>query len=323
MVLALTTLAGCGSDSEETTGSVNADGSCASPTTLKTSLVPLYPLIKLGNDQGIFEKHCLNVEDTPATSPVAAIPAIIGGSVDLTMLPIYNLVTSLNENVPLAIVAPGAAIPDNVDQLPPETVDAAGVFVPKGSSISSAKDLADKTVAVPGIGTSMQMGIIAAVTADGGDPSGINWVQLDSATEVQQLEANKIDAAGVAIPFATQLAADGYQRIASPSLALYGAGPYTPWVTSTKTAESKRDALARFNAAIVEVQNYAMDNMDEFQAAQADAIKIPVAAVKAGPKTWFATEIDDAYVSDFADRLKSLGIIDEAPDLSHVVADLD
>jgi len=232
------------------------------------------------------------------------------------------VVTSLNEDVPLRIVAPGAAIPDDVDSLPPETVDAAGVFIPKGSPITSPKELEGKTVAVPGLGTSMQMGIIAAVTDDGGDASTIEWVQLDSQTEVQQLEADKIDAAGVAIPFATQLAADGYTRIASPSLALYGAGPYTPWVTSEKNLSDKKEALARFREAILEVQAYATEHIDEYQQAQADSIKIPVSAVQAGPKTWFATDIDSAYVSDFADKLKSLGIIDEVPDLSDVVASL-
>ena len=281
----------------------------------------LYPLIKVGTDTGIFAKHCLAVQDTPAASPVAAIPAIVGGSVDLTLLPLYNVLTTLNEKIPLTIVAPGAAIPDDADSLPPEKVDAAGVFAPKDSPISSPKDLAGKTIAVPGLGTSIQLGTMAAVVADGGDPSGIEWVQLDSATEVQQLQQGKIDAAAVAVPFATQLAAEGFPRITSPTLALYGPGlAYTPWVTTTTNFEAKEDAFKRFREAILEAQEYSMAHPDEYQKAQSDNTKVPLEGIKAGPGFWFATDIANDDVSTFADKLKDQGLIDEVPDLSDVVA---
>lgn len=318
-LLAFTTMAGCGSD--DSSGSTAADGSCSKPTTLRTSLVPLYPLIKVGTDSGIFAKHCLAVVDTPATSPVAAIPAIVGGSVDLTLLPLYNVLTTLNQKIPITIVAPGAAIPDDAASLPPEKVDAAGVFAPKGSTITSPKDLAGKTVAVPGLGTSIQLGTMAAVIADGGDPSGIQWVQLDSATEVQQLDAGQVDAAAVAVPFATQLAAAGNPRITSPTLALYGPGlAYTPWVTTTKDFEANQDAFKRFREAILEVQQYSMDHPDQYQQAQSDSTKVPLDALKAGPGFWFATDISSDDVSTFADKLTEQGLIEEVPDLTDVVA---
>lgn len=72
-LLALSPLSACGSASKNSSAAAPTGGKCTSPTTLKTSLVPLYPLIQVGTDAGIFAKHCLAVENTPATSPVAAI----------------------------------------------------------------------------------------------------------------------------------------------------------------------------------------------------------------------------------------------------------
>ncbi|WP_166459436.1 ABC transporter substrate-binding protein [Amycolatopsis pithecellobii] len=320
-LLAVAALAGCGSSSRDSPAAVGSDGKCTSPATLKTNLVPLYPLVKIGNDAGIFQKHCLVVQDTPAQSPVAAIPAIVGGSQDLTLLPAANLISTLNQKVPLKIVAPGAKIPDDADSLPPAKVDAAGVFLPKGSTIKSPKELEGKSVAVPGLGTSIQFGVMAAVANAGGDPSKIKFVQLDSQTEVQQLRAGKVDAAAIATPFSTQVEKDGYTRIASPTTALYGAGlAHTPWVTSQKALSAKPDAFKRFREAILEVQAYSMAHPDEYYQAMADQSKIPLDAIKAGPGFWFATQMDVNALKAFANKLKSLGIVTQVPELDNVIA---
>jgi ABC-type nitrate/sulfonate/bicarbonate transport system substrate-binding protein len=329
-LLAVAFLAGCGSASNDSSGALTSgvssgattsDGKCASMTTLNTSLVQLYPLIKVGTDAGIFAKYCLVVHNTPATSPVAAIPAILGGSVDLTLLPVASLIATLNDKIPLKIVAPGASLPDNADALPPAQVDPAGVFVSKASGITSPKQLAGQTVAVPGLGTSIQEGVIAAAAAAGGDPSKINWVQLDSQTEVQQLEAGKIAAAAIAIPYASEVEKAGYKRIASPTLALYGPGmDYTPWVTSASDLAAKGDAFKRFREAIIQVQEYSMAHVAEYEQAQSELSEIPLAEIKQGPSFWYATQVNVNDLTRFAGKMKALGFISQVPDLSNVVA---
>ena len=60
--------------------------------------------------------------------------------------------------------------------------------------------------------------------------------------------------------------------------------------------------------------------MDVYQTKQSSLTKIPLEAIKAGPSTWFATEIKSEDVTAFAAKLKTLGLVEQVPDLSNVVA---
>ncbi|WP_189316576.1 ABC transporter substrate-binding protein [Streptomyces brasiliensis] len=277
--------------------------------------------ILLGEQSGIFAKHCLKVEESDVSSPPTAITAVLGGSADITSVPINNIVTTAEQGVQLRVVGPNLSIPANALSLPPAKVDYVGVYAAKGNTISSAKDLAGMKVGVAGRGTQSEIGVAAAVSADGGDPAKINWAVLDQPTMLQQLQAGKLDAATVTSPFTSQLESLGYQRALSPSLALFKPGAnFNVWVTAAKDLDAKHGAMQTFHEAILEVNEYARAHPDEIDQLVADKTKASLAAIKSGPGVSVNDDVVlDRDITPVAGTLLKLGYIKKMPDLTSVI----
>lgn len=324
-------LAGCASGTKQgnvATGDVAANspaatsGGCTTTETLKLNVAISAPLanVGVGQTEGIFAKHCLNVEMATSTSPPPALAAVIGGSADLTFLPTPLIVNSVEKNLPIRAVAPLNSLPEDAESLPGEKVDAIGVYPAAGSTIASAKDLAGKNVSIPGRGTQLEISIAAAVKADGGDPAKINWVTLDQPTARQQLDAKKIDAAALTSPFSTQATADGYKRVVSPSLALFKPGSNTTmWVTTADTLAKKQKAMANFHDAMVEVNEFSLKNPNVWNKAFSDATKVPLDVIEKGAGLYLGTELAQSDLDDVADKMLDLGFIKATPDMSNVI----
>lgn len=306
-----------------TSGAAETGTKCATTDTLTASMAIAWTIfpIQLGEQTGIFAKHCLKIEESDVTAPPASIAALLGGSADVIQVPVNNIITTAAQGVPLRIIGPNMALPTDAKTLDPKKYDPTGLYAAKGSSIASPKDLAGKTVGVPSRGTQLEMSVAAAVQADGGDPTKINWVVLDQPTMIQQLKANKIDAATVTAPFTSTLEADGYTRTFALALALMDAGStYSVWVTSANTLAAKHDALQRFHDAIIEVNQYAVAHQDEAMQVIADKTKTPLATIKAGPSIYVGVDFNmDRDVTPVAQKLLKLGYIKQIPDLSAAV----
>ncbi|MGY1813604.1 ABC transporter substrate-binding protein [Blastococcus sp. SYSU D00820] len=287
---------------------------------VNVALAPTVATVQLGEESGIFAEHCLSVALTVSTSPPPALAAVVGGSADITYLPAVNVVLSRGQGLPIRVVAPNEALPEDAADRDPETFDPAGVYAAEGGDISSAADLEGKTVAVPGRGAQLEMSVAAAVADDGGDPATINWVQLDQATMLQQLEAGQIDAATFTSPFTTQAGQAGFERVVSPTTALYAAGTtYSVWVTTETALGSKTEAIQRFHDAILEVNQYAMEHVDEFRQVLSEATRTPLEVVEAGPGVFLGDEVSVDVLEDVADTMSTLGYLDQRPDLDDVV----
>lgn len=304
-------------------GGVETGTKCATTDTLTASMAIAWTIfpIQLGEQTGIFAKHCLKIEESDVTAPPASIAALLGGSADVIQVPVNNIVTTAAQSVPLRIIGPNMGLPADAKTLDPKTYDPTGLYAAKGATIASPKDLAGKTIGVPSRGTQLEMSVAAAVQADGGDPTKINWVVLDQPTMIQQLKANKIDAATVTAPFTSTLEADGYTRTFALALALMDAGStYSVWVTSASTLATKHDALQRFHDAIIEVNQYAVAHQDEAMQVIADKTKTPLATIKSGPGIYVGVDFNmDRDVMPVAQKLLKLGYIKQIPDLSAAV----
>lgn len=243
LALALT---GCSSAS---TGSgANASGS----TTLKVGTIGLSSdaALKIGIDKGFFKDEKLNIEVSTIANPPAGIAAAQSGQLDLAYSPSIPLLNALSQHVPLKVVSAAdgyeasAKQPANLAE-----VDDTGLFVAKGSSIASVKDLAGKTIAIPARKAQLEVTISKVIKDAGGDPSTVKWMVLDFSSALQSLNAGRVDAAGLVAPFTGKAEAAGDVRLASPGVAFFKEGRWDCTLPAQARRRRSRQRCRPSNAA--------------------------------------------------------------------------
>jgi len=288
---------------------------------------PIYSVgaLKLGMDQGFFEDEGLRLELQQVANPPSGIAAVAGDEVDFNYTPSIPFVNAIANGVDLEIV--GAA--DGYDEGTKAAVEAdpslalqhddSGVVAAKGSGIERPRDLEGKTVSVPARGAQLEVTIAAAVAADGGDPSKIDWITLDFPSAVSSLADGRVDAAGLVVPFISQGQEKGGTLVISPGLEFFDDGAVGLWVTSAALAKQEPDVVAAFQAAVEKANEYAAAHIAEAQAAAAEVLKTDLATVQAGSEPAFPATVDPADVQSVVERMKQLGYLDKDIDAASLV----
>src|SRR6185437_5782977 len=108
-----------------------------SPT---TGLTPSY----IAKDQGIFEKHGLDVDLVLLTNQGAVISALVGGSAQIVTPSALAVIQASAQGIDTVFVASTSMSPSK---------SRSGIFVKNGSGLHTAKDLIGKKIGVPSLNT--------------------------------------------------------------------------------------------------------------------------------------------------------------------------
>ena len=189
-----------------------------------------------------------------------------------------------------------------------------GGIVVKDTSITSAKQLEGKKVATNTLKNIVDTSVKEIVRKDGGDPSGITFVELPFPDMAPALEANNVDAIFVVEPFTSAALAKDWKVIGTyadvdPNLcvALY--------FTSTQLAQTNPDLVARFTEAMKESLAYADANPDEVRTVLGSYTQITeeVRTNLILPK--WKPDIDEAAVAKLGALAVSDGLMPAEPNL--------
>jgi ABC-type nitrate/sulfonate/bicarbonate transport system substrate-binding protein len=306
-VAAALALSGCG-------GGSGSEGAAAAggAGTLKVGTIGIGSdaAIKMAIDKGYFKEEGLNVETSVVANPPAGVAAAQSGQLDLTYSPSIPMLNAMSQNVPLKIIAAADGYAPK-DQQPKDLakVDDTGLFVPKGSNITSPKDLEGKSVSVPARKAQMEVTVAKAVKDAGGDPAKINWMVLDPASALQSLDSKRIDAATLIAPFTSQAESKGHERLSSPGVEFFQEGAVGLWVAGAKTAEAKKDQLAGFARAIYKANDYANKHIDEAHKVAAELTSVPLATIEKGAESYWPTEVKLEDIQRVDRQLVELGFL--------------
>src|SRR5690606_22091487 len=128
---------------------------------------PLWAAVKAG----IFEEHGLEVTVQPIQGGALAMPALLNGDVDFMIGQPFGALRASLQGLDVKIIS-------NYAESFAEGDDINSVVAGPGSDISRPADLAGKRVAVNSLGAAGDLTIMAAVEADGGDPSTISFIEV-------------------------------------------------------------------------------------------------------------------------------------------------
>lgn len=299
-------------DDAPSPGAVEED----SPRAITIAALPISETAPLwaAVDAGIFAEHGLDVTVQPIQGGAQAMPALVNGDVDFSIGQPFGAMRASLQGLDVAIIA-------NYASSYAEGDDINAVVSAPGSDITRPADLAGKRVAVNSIGAAGDLTIGAAVDADGGDASTIEFVEVAFPDAKAQLEAGNIDAAWVPEPFVSMIVGAGGNLVVYPYQAtLPGLPTLVIQATGTTVAEDP-ELVQAVRDAFAEAFAWAEENDDAVRQALVDELELPEEAAANLPLPRFTTELDVDVLQGLADLGVERGYFDSAPDLATLVAE--
>lgn len=319
--LSAATLVGCseGTPSGGTTtaggGATTASGdsTAATGTTTKISVgvIPILDVapIYLGVDQGFFADEGLDLTLESGQGGAAIVPGVTSGSLQFGFSNVVSLMLANARGLGLKALAAGAASTGDTE------ADFGAVLVKADSGIKRAADLAGKSIAVNTLQNIQTTTINEMVRADGGDPAGIQYVELAFPDIVPAIERGDVAAGQLVEPFRTIGLDAGLVSVGANYAATDPNLLVAAYFTTKSYADANPQIVTKFTAAMNKSLEYAQANPDAVRKILSTYTQIqPDVAAKAVLPKW-DPEINRAAVQKLADLGTSDGLFPSAPDL--------
>lgn len=295
VVISALTLAACGGAS----GDSSSGSGSASSGTLRVALNNTTDSLAVivAQKQGFFAKRKISVKTT-TLNDITLVPGLLGKQYDVgfTVAPI--LIRAKASGLGVVMIAG-----NNGDSPTDQPVQ---IYVRKG--ITNVKQLAGKRIGSPTLTGNINIATKAWLSANGVDPTGVNYVQVPTPNMVDQLKAGQVDAVEVIYPFINLAKQAGLTTLGDPERVLsnsYVGGTY--WSASQSWAKKNPVVVANFRAAMQEADKWIAANSDAAYAEAAAYTKVPVAQAKASPLGEYTTEVSAADLKIWGDAMKKFG----------------
>jgi NitT/TauT family transport system substrate-binding protein len=302
LVAALLLLTGCGDDDD----SAPASGENG-VTRITVGVLPIgnaAPLY-LGMEKGYFREEGLELTPQVAQSGNELATMLVSGDSQVAFLGYVPVIVARAQGLPLKVVA-------NADNGADTAAEEWQVILSrKGSDIREPADLAGKTVAVNALRGVAEVGLKAALDAEGVDPGSIELLEIPFPEMPAALEARRVDAIWGVEPFLTQALGEGAQEVLAPYPSLGKAFPNGTYATTDRYLEENADVMERFTRAMNRSSEYATENPDEARAIIPTFTEIPEQVAQEMRLPLWPTEIDRAQLEDLIGYTQQYGIIDD------------
>ena len=301
--------AACGGSDDG--GGSSAGGGSGDLEPVAVGLIPIVDVapIYLGDQQGFFEEQGIDLELETAQGGAAVVPGVMNGQYQFGFSNVTSLLLAAEQGLPLQIVANGVASTGE------EGADFGAVVAGAESGITGAADLAGKRVAVNTLNNIGTTTINESIRAAGGDPSGVQYVELPFPDMPAALDAGNVDAIWVVEPFLTIATNGGATFVASNYVDAADDLTVATYFTSKQFAAENGDVVDRFTTALEQSLEYASQNEAETRAVLSEYTEIDPAVIEAMTLPAWPTEINEESLQRLADLAVDDGLLGEQPDL--------
>lgn len=311
-ILCTILLAACGGTDAGGAGNGPDDG----VTPITVGVIPILDVapIYLGVEQGFFADQGLDVTLQTAQGGAAIVPAVVSGQNQFGFSNNTSLLLAQAQGLPLRIVAPGSSSTSEPG------ADFGGVVVAQDSDITSAADLAGRSVAVNTLNNISDTVVREAVRQDGGDPAGIEFVELPFPEMPAAVAESRVDAAFVVEPFVSIAEGQGARDVASVYATPTEDLSVATYFTSEDTLTSDPELVDAFTAAMVAAQEFAEQNPDEVRRIIGTYTEIDPELIDALTLPAFPSEVNDASIQVLADLALRDGLLPQEADVDALLA---
>nr|MDT0657345.1 ABC transporter substrate-binding protein [Micromonospora sp. DSM 115978] len=309
-VTALLLSAACGSSDDDSDA-----GTTGGPDQVKVGAIPIVDVapLHLGKEKGFFAEQNIEVEVVNTTGGAAAVPGVVSGEFDFAFGNLVSLIVARSQGLPLKAIAEGNSSTGKDGE------DFGGIVVPGDSPIQSASELAGKKVAVNNLKNIGDTTVRAAIRKAGGDPSGVEFVELAFPDMPAAVANKRVDAAWIVEPFFTVAQDQGARVIASNFVDTAPNMTIAAYFTTERMIQENADLTERFTAAIEKSLAYAQEHPDEARQALLGYTQIDAAVTEKITLPAWTGEINRDSTQVLADLMLSDGLIEEKVDIAELL----
>jgi len=305
-------LSGCGGTSGSSESEQQTSESPASTALAKTQTVNVgvlgstadIPLL-LGQKEGIFAKHGLDIELTRFNGGSEMVPAALQGSIQFGNGNFLSVMTGVEKGLAIKIVAA-------TDSTPPDPGgDISSIVVAKDSPITDIKELAGKTVAINALKSISEVAVRSSLQAAGVDPDNVKLVEFPFPQIAQAVSQGNADAGFLISPL-TEVFSDQVTSIYHPFSELFSGEPIGGYFTTDQLIKDDPELVKNFVAAFKEAGEYANEHPEEGRALLPDYLKLPAEVTDVVPVPEFDPELNP--MPKITKDAKRDGILTQDPD---------
>jgi len=259
----------------------------ADPIPLRIGIIPISTNASYyaADKFGYFTAENVAVQAQVIRGGAAAIPAMMGGSMDIVFSNSTSIAQAVARGLDLRLILAGTIIGNK----PP---DPGAILKRKGDPLHTGKDLEGKIVAVNTLRDVIWMTVTAWITATGGDLSKVQIIELGLPAMVEAIKQKRVDAALVIDPYLTVALDDpAIELLDWPLSKVYPGGPMAFFtVTGAMTQQRPNDIRAFIRAykrgaawcTANQTKQVFYDLVAEFSGLNADLVRrMPPATVQA------------------------------------------
>ena len=231
--------------------------------------------------------------------------AVVGGDANIGFANCLSLAQAHLRGVPLRLIA-GAGLYDT-------NAPIARIFVANDSSIKSAKDLEEHTVAVSGLHDLLSLSVRAWLAQQGVDSTKVRFTEMPPPTMLAALQTKRVDAISTFEPFSSDIVASGQARtLAYPYDAIAKQFDVTAWFAHESWLGTHRDAAQRFSQVIRASAEYADAHLSDMVPVVAAGTGMPVEVVTKALKAKVAPTVIPGQLQPLIDVAAKLGELSSA-----------
>jgi NitT/TauT family transport system substrate-binding protein len=264
-----------------------------------------------GIDKGYFKAQGLNIDVQLFTNGGAIAAGIASGALDVGITDLISIISAHARGLPLVYIAPGL--------LHGEKAPTYAIIVAKDSPVKTPADFNGKTIAVNGLKNISQLGMMTWVDNNGGDSKTIKFIEMPFPSMPPAIAAGAVTGGLPPEPALSAAEASGDRVILMDRKAVAPIYMLSGFITTRAWADSHKDSVKKFGAAIREAAEWANKNHDESAPILAAYTKIPLPVVRGMRRGDYATEFNRGQIQPMIDAAAKYGFIDKTFPMSDIL----
>ena len=268
---------------------------------------PLY----LGREQGLFEAEGIDLVIESAAGGAVVIPSVVSGEYDFGRGNLLSTMIAVDQGLDLQCIANANSTAGDPDF--------GAVVVLADSPIQGIADLPGNSVSVNTLANIGDTTIRSVVEEAGGDPSGIEFVEVPFPDAPATLASGQVDAAWILEPFLT-VALDNGARVLS-----YNFSDFHPELdiscvfASAAKMESDPELVERFRRAMNTSLEYSQEHPDEVRDIVGTYTEIDPAVLERIVLPVFRTDFSREAAEKLGREATKYGTLQAEPDLDRLL----
>lgn len=271
-----------------------------------TGLMPSY----IAKDQGIFEKHGLDVEMTLLTNQGAVISALMGGTAQIVTPSALAVIQANDAGLDIVFVASSSMSP---------SASRTGVFAKNGSNLHNAHDLIGRKVGVPSLNTLIHVTTRRWLKEQGVDYNKVDFAEVGFQQMADVLGSGILDAVYAIEPYYERVAEVGYV-IGNPDATLPKGTLTSVYATTRDWATAHPATIKAFRDSLVDAIDFINHNDTAARQSLVKYTKQRPDIVASATMPVLEVYVRPTQVQFFIDLARDQGLIKSSPDAAAMIA---